>query len=626
MANSGSYHWKFCTIGGVSRVKIETGEDIRHLAELDRKLWTVLSCPANGLEFDNKTLSFIDNNADGTIRVNEVVAASQWLTAALRDPDLILQGNDSVRLSDFNQDTKEGKELFDNAKEVLKCIKEAKDEISLGDVARCASLNDVEETAVPVLPWGDNTEAALNACEAIKEKVADYFMRCKMAAFDESCVDVLDFTADKIKGFSDKNLSMCSDEIAGFPLAHVTAVQSLPLSGSINPAWEERFDAVRRLVFDVDYPGQSTLSPRQWNEVLAKLEAYKAWKKTQVKAIPKYEPIEKFLYLLRDFYAFLNNFVIFANFYSKDKSQKAIFQVGTLYVDQRSCDLCLKVADMGKHVGMVELSGLFLIYCECTSKVRNAKMTIVAAVTRGDVANLRVGKNAVFYDRQSQEWDATIVKVIDNPISLEQAFWSPYRKMSNFVSEQINKIAAEKDNKMLTDMTGKINEGVGAVASPEASPEKPKTQQAFDIAKFCGIFAAIGLAIGTIGSFFTSLFKGIFALSWWQLLLALCGVILIISGPSMILAWSKLRKRNLSPILNANGWAINSKVSINIPFGTTLTGVCHLPKFKTKDPFAKKGLSWQMRLLLWSLVALLVAGAAYGALYYMDALSLIGMD
>lgn len=626
MANSGSYHWKFCTVGGVSRVKIETGEDIRHLAELDRKLWTVLSCPANGLEFDNKTLSFIDNNADGTIRVNEVVAASQWLTAALRDPDLILQGNDCVRLSDFNQDTQEGKELFDNAKEVLKCIKEAKDDISLGDIARCASLNDVEETTVPVLPWGDNTEAALNACEAIKDKVADYFMRCKMAAFDENCVDVLDFTADKIKELSDKNLSMCSDEIAGFPLAHVTAVQSLPLSGSINPAWEDRFDSVRRLVLDVDYPGQSTLTPQQWNEVLAKLEAYKAWKKTQVKAIPKYEPIEKFLYLLRDFYAFLNNFVIFANFYSKDKSQKAIFQVGTLYVDQRSCDLCLKVADMGKHVGMVELSGLFLIYCECTSRVRNAKMTIVAAVTRGDVANLRVGKNAVFYDRQSQEWDATIVKVIDNPISLEQAFWSPYRKMSNFVSEQINKIAAEKDNKMLTDMTGKINEGVGAVASPEASPEKPKTQQAFDIAKFCGIFAAIGLAIGTIGSFFTSLFKGIFALSWWQLLLALCGVILIISGPSMILAWSKLRKRNLSPILNANGWAINSKVSINIPFGTTLTGVCHLPKFKTKDPFAKKGLSWQMRLLLWSLVALLVAGAAYGALYYMDALSLIGMD
>ena len=167
---------------------------------------------------------------------------------------------------------------------------------------------------------------------------------------------------------------------------------------------------------------------------------------------------------------------------------------------------------------------------------------------------------------------------------------------------------------------------MGTVANPEASPEKPQTQQAFDIAKFCGIFAAIGLAIGTIGGFFTSLFKGIFALSWWQLLLALCGVILIISGPSMILAWSKLRKRNLSPILNANGWAINSKVSINIPFGTTLTGVCHLPKFKTKDPFAKKGLSWQMRLLLWSLVALLVAGAAYGALYYMDALSLIGMD
>ncbi len=625
MAKIGSYNWNFCTVGGVTRVKIETGEDIRHLGELDRKLWTVLSCPANGLEFDDKTLSFIDTDADGKIRVNEVIAAAQWLTASLRNPDLILQGSDSVSLADFNQDTEEGKQLWNNAKEILGCIKESKDVISLSDIGRCASLSDVKETTAPVLPWGDNTEAALKACEAIKGKVADYFVRCKMAAFDEGCTAALDFTAEKIKGISDKNLSLCSDEIAGFPLAHITPNQLLPLVGGINPAWEERFDAVKRLVFDVDYPGQTALSLQQWDEVLAKLDAYTTWKKAQVRVIPKYEPMEKFLYLLRDFYALLNNFVILANFYSKDKGLKAIFQAGTLYVDQRSCDLCLKVTDMSKHAGMVELSGLFLIYCECTSKVRNEKMTIVAAVTRGDVANLRVGKNAIFYDRQLQEWDATVVKVIDNPISLEQAFWSPYRKMSNFVSEQISKIAAEKDNKVLTDMTGKIDEGVKTVANPEKDKMNSKTQQAFDIAKFCGIFAAIGMAIGYIGSFFTSLFKGIFALNWWQLLLALCAIILIISGPSVFLAWSKLRKRNLSPILNANGWAINSKVSINIPFGMTLTGVCNLPKFKANDPFAKKGLSWQMRLLLWCLVLLIVVGTAYGVLYYMDMLGCIGL-
>ena len=46
------YDWKYSVVGGVTRVNIETGEDIAHLGELDQKLWTVLSCPVKGLEFD----------------------------------------------------------------------------------------------------------------------------------------------------------------------------------------------------------------------------------------------------------------------------------------------------------------------------------------------------------------------------------------------------------------------------------------------------------------------------------------------------------------------------------------------------------------------------------------------
>ena len=51
-----NYDWKFSTIGGMTRVNIERGEDIKHLGELDEKLWTVLSCPVSGMEFDEKTL------------------------------------------------------------------------------------------------------------------------------------------------------------------------------------------------------------------------------------------------------------------------------------------------------------------------------------------------------------------------------------------------------------------------------------------------------------------------------------------------------------------------------------------------------------------------------------------
>src|SRR5260370_33647570 len=59
--------------------------------------------------------------------------------------------------------------------------------------------------------------------------------------------------------------------------------------------------------------------------------------------------------------------------------------------------------------------------------------------------------------------------------------------------------------------------------------------------------------------------------------LGVVAIVLIISGPSMLLAWLKLRKRNLGPILDANGWAVNAKAKINVPFGASRTRVATSP-------------------------------------------------
>ena len=95
MANN-KYKWEFENIGGSSRVKIRNGEDIAHLAELDPKMWTVLSCPVTGLEIDDKSLAYMDCDSDGKIRVNDVIATAQWMTAALKNPDLLLEGSCSI--------------------------------------------------------------------------------------------------------------------------------------------------------------------------------------------------------------------------------------------------------------------------------------------------------------------------------------------------------------------------------------------------------------------------------------------------------------------------------------------------------------------------------------------------
>jgi len=139
----------------------------------------------------------------------------------------------------------------------------------------------------------------------------------------------------------------------------------------------------------------------------------------------------------------------------------------------------------------------------------------------------------------------------------------------------------------MAEANKKLAEAPAAPASPDA---KPAAAPPFDIAKFAGIFAALGMALGMIGSFFVSLAKGFVTLTWWQAILVIIGIILIISGPSMIMAWLKLRRRNIAPLLNANGWAINASSNISIPFGATLTDIVKFPKLKLKDPYARKGI------------------------------------
>ncbi len=118
----GNYNWKFSTIGGKNRVNIKSGEDIRHLGELDQKLWTVLSSPVVGLEFDSKTLKILDSDNNGRIHVNEVVSAAEWITSILKDPDMLLKKDDVLPFSAINTDNPDGARLLASAKQISRTL------------------------------------------------------------------------------------------------------------------------------------------------------------------------------------------------------------------------------------------------------------------------------------------------------------------------------------------------------------------------------------------------------------------------------------------------------------------------------------------------------------------------
>ena len=84
----------------------------------------------------------------------------------------------------------------------------------------------------------------------------------------------------------------------------------------------------------------------------------------------------------------------------------------------------------------------------------------------------------------------------------------------------------------------------------------------------------------------------------------------------MIMAWLKLRRRNIAPLLNANGWAINAASKISIPFGETLTDQAKYPTVKLKDPYARKGLApWKKWCISIASVAVVLVGLWLGNLF-----------
>ncbi|MBU1436523.1 MAG: hypothetical protein KKF79_04090 [Gammaproteobacteria bacterium] len=675
-----AHQWRFFRSGGFDQVKLDQIEDWQQLNQLDPKLWAALSCPVKGLEFDARTLSYLDTDNDGRVRIDEVKAAVTWALSALQTPQVLLSGHE-LPLSAINQSTVEGQKLLASAKRILQNL--GKTESSALTVADTADMSQIfpatqlngdgiitaelagnpavkqlintlitleivsvdrsgapgisqEQLALFVADgqsftdWqkagngistllGDHTDEAFQLVSALDAKITDYFTRCQLAAYDVNATAPLNGATEDYAALSRQLLSQTTLETNYLPLAQISAKGTLPLTSGIHPHWAKVLERLAELAAAV-WSSKNEINAKDWQQLKNVLQPYADWKAAQpatkastlepevlaacldeatlqdayalmaedlaqqaeAESVLDVDKLVRFQLYLRDL---LRNFVSFENFYSLDKP--AIFQNGRLYLDGRSCDLCLNVNDAGKHAKLAGLSGIYLLYIDCVRSATGEKKSIVASMTAGDAGNLMVGRNGVFYDMAGQDWDATVTQIVANPISIREAFFTPYQRIGRMVSDQIQKFAAAKDK----DIEAKSAAGVGDAAKMADKSAKPATPAPFDVAKFAGIFAAIGLAIGAIGTALAAVVTGFLGLVWWQMPLVLVGIVFFISGPSMLLAWFKLRARNLAPLLDANGWAINSNAKLSIKFGTQLTALPILPKGSKRnltDPYEAK--------------------------------------
>lgn len=693
-----AHRWQFFRSGGFDQVALGRAEDLKHLHELDPKLWTALACPTQGLEFDAQTLAMLDTNGDGRISAQEVLSAVQTCCRLLRDP-AVLFTEGPLALTMINTDEPDGATLHAAGLRVLARLgKPEKLELEAADFADMTRLFAPDQPngdgVVPaalaaregltalveailhtqggapdrsgatgitraqaeaffeqadalkvwqaqgqvdsaVHPLGEATTAALAALRAVQTKVDDFYMRCRLAAFDPAATAALNPVAQDYEALAGGSLGAVDQAMERLPLAFVNPAGNLPLRAGVNPAWASRLDDLRAQAVEPLLGPREHLSAADWAQLGLRLAAHAAWSDRRPSStVAALEPatldaltadgarerllalideddasdasaatleaLRRLVHYRRDLVTLLRNFVALSDFYAPPR--RAIFQAGTLYLDQRSCELVLRVSDLDAHARMAPFSHCYLVYCRA-ERAGQAPQTLVAALTAGSVDELMVpGRHGVFVDRAGCEWHATVLRVIEQPVSIRQAFFSPYRRAAAFVENQIRQFAAAKDKESETLTQSAATAATTGGAKPPAAP--------FDIARFAGIFAAIGLAVGAIGTALSAALAGLFQLAWWQIPLVGAGALMMVSGPSILLAWLKLRRRNLGPLLDANGWAINARVRINLPFGRSLTALASLPsgsQRSARDPYAEQRSPWPA----WLVLAALAASAAW---------------
>lgn len=502
-----SYNWKWFKAGRMRQVSITCGADVEALADLDRKQWIAISMPTTGVRFDQRMLELMDCDHDGRIRTPEVLAAIDFLKSKNVDFDSLFSSGES--------EEKALAEVTAKQADLAKLEPSAEDKKSLAD---WEAKGKTAEVAVA----GEATADADAALACVEPIIEAFFLPPE-----------------------------------DMPLVTEEADKVLPLKDHLNPKYLESILAFAEKCVKPVLGEKDSLTRMEWKKVKGAFAAYRAWvgSKPVMNAGRKGEldDEERILRYKLHLVEFLENYINMRRLY--DVKELAIFQTGTLRIDAKELNLCFHVASEAAHSALVGKSNCCVVYLKISRPSEGATRQICAVITAGAVAQLYVGRNGVFYDRDGKDWDAVITKVVESQVSLIEAFWSPWRKLGEGVAASVKKFLSDKQTsaqKSVAAGTQNAQAGGAAMASS---------------------VAAIGIGVGMVGAAAASLMAAISNMSALQIAISIVALILVVSLPSVILTWFKLRKRDLGVILNACGWAINRPMRFSMKRARAFT-VC----------------------------------------------------
>ena len=470
-----------------------------------------------------------------------------------------------------------------------------------------------------VLTLGDDTPAAVDAIEAVEAAIDRWFALGDVVRFDPSSAEKL---APKIGDPGALETASADDigaRLAQEGIAPPAADGVLLLDGPdarINPAWRAKIDALRdNLLARVgtraiarangwaSNEDADALDRDAWRRAKAAVAPFRAWRDREpaggyarcgedrlegwregpvarrlAEAIDRDDDIadelrhfgdlDKLILYQRWLLPIANNFVNFSRLYDPD--EHALFELGRLVLDGRELAFTVPVTDRTAHRRIAETSRMFLVYVEITSRDRGGEhFQLAAAVTSGERGGIDIGKRGVFFDREQREWDARVVDLVANPIGLREALLAPFQAARDAIVARVQKMAES--------MSGRLekvaDDGVTAVekqAKAAAEAEKGTS-------KLRDNLIGGSVALAALGSSFAFIVETLAGIGLWPTIAALGGLFGSVVLASAAIGIARLSKRDMAPLLEACGWAINGRMKLTRHLGRLFTQRPRLP-------------------------------------------------
>jgi hypothetical protein len=473
--------------------------------------------------------------------------------------------------------------------------------------------------------WGDDTTAASALCTKLDAKIEEYFLQCDLLRQETPTEGVLKLKEDDFRALRAKDSAAIEAYLSSSPLAAPNVKGTLDLNGPVNSLYRgDMADLKSKVVTRVLGATTTELTRDTWRQVKATFDSFKGWEaskppepfdalgeekmrryldgdfgtrlsklfeddKGAAPELDQIDDLEKVLLYTRWMIELTNNFVNFSQLYHP--SNTALIERGSLVIDGRRLDFCIEVGDRGAHKPIASESQIFLVYTKITDKVGGTSFEIVSPVTAGEKGRLREGKRGVFYDLDDKEWDAEIVEIVENPISVKEAMFAPFRRAAKFVGDKVEAwidSAADAQQASLASKTesavAETHANAEAAAAAATTPRPAGAAAAAPKPEGLNINTLIlggGMALAGLGAVLASIFGMLTSLKGWA---AILGIVVVVMAISALRAWIKLRRRDLSVLLEANGWAVNAHTNVTARVARVFAFTPDLPKDRTLDP------------------------------------------